>query len=262
MASLYAIAFTRESFGGLIFVMIAMTHPAVMLPISHLAESIKNLLLWILKLFGVSFNSTSLFMKISKRVVTFSMVTYLALIVAIQYYLFCVWLNERLIVREEFGYTTLEVLNDFNYGAYNQCNCTSPGDCHTNDTVGSILNYLAFLTSQQKTSILLVSLLILIAYHLIEVTAIFNNHIFPLKKFILAEIILKNENIVELQENIEPSKKTIFSKIKIPKSWKISISSFFGVLILVLILLSPTFFKKLISGSESESVGEFFFMFK
>ena len=56
MTSLYAIAFSRESFGGLIFVMIAMTHPAVMLPISHLAESIKNLLLWILKLFANSRN--------------------------------------------------------------------------------------------------------------------------------------------------------------------------------------------------------------
>ena len=75
MASLYAIAFSRESFGGLIFVMIAMTHPAVMLPISHLAESIKKMLQWILKIFGVSFNSTSIFMKLFKRLSTFSMVT-------------------------------------------------------------------------------------------------------------------------------------------------------------------------------------------
>ena len=264
MASLYAIAFSRESFGGLIFVMIAMTHPAVMLPISHLAESIKNLLLWILKLFGISFNSTSIFMKLFKRLSTFSMVTYLAFIIAIQYYLFHVWLGERLIVKEEFGYTTLEVLNDFIKGGYYRCNCTSSEDCQNTEEVDSVLNFLVTLTSQQKTYILLASLLILIVYHLIEAIAVlFNEHeIVPLKRFVLGQIILKKEDAIEMSEHIETLSKPFLMTIMRTVNWKILTSSLFGLLSLVLILMSPTFFRELISGSESQSVGELFSRFK
>ena len=162
MTSMYLIAFSRESFVSMIFIMSLMLHPIGAVPIAYLIDTLKQgLEELVFKRIG-TLNTNGPFRKWLGRLFTFTTVSYLAFVILIQYHLFCIWIKYRN-AYTDYG-VPVASLNGFKNKPFNQC-CE---DCEIIEEKDSILNYLTKLSSDQKAYVLLGSFLSLMCFHFVE----------------------------------------------------------------------------------------------
>ena len=167
MTSVYIVAFSRESFAGLIFISVMSLHPLVALPIASLLACLKDTTRRFLESCGYFwyFNVQSSFQQFLKSLFNFNMMTYLGSVSLVQLYLFVSWINRRkVLIANGFG-TVVKTNFEFTNEPFNQCKVNATSN---EDSSNEILNLLARVDQYDKAWILFSCGVFFFLFHTIE----------------------------------------------------------------------------------------------
>ena len=200
--SLFVIAFSRESFAGLIFITILMVHPIVTIPMATFVDLIRDVMLALLAKYSCSCLPNPC-QRILKRVFTFTMISYLGCVMLCQYYLFASWIHIRqTLYFETYGVVTPYI--EFKNKPFENC-----GDNSAESKAKSnwLLNVMATYDQYNKAWIVFGASMFFFAFHLMESFCLFLADPIPMANFLSGTPIVQNNNpdMAKVRESVSKS---------------------------------------------------------